>query len=164
MPIAALFIILVGGTTVAILYPQLRFAAIAVLVVFSGAVGGYFFVGGSLTLQQQADISAEEVLLTDVTLTEERGYTILGGRVENASERHELRDFDVELRLLDCPEPEGDLTDCAILADESGLTRVAVPAGQTRAFRTIFRLPPLPAVQGTLRWDWQITDASTSDI
>ncbi|MEO0915260.1 MAG: hypothetical protein AAFY59_20105 [Pseudomonadota bacterium] len=164
MPIAALFIILAGGATVAILYPQLRIAAAIVLAVFTTVVAAYFFIGGSTVVQQHVEITADEVLLTDVTLTEERGYTILAGRVQNASEAHNLRDFDVELRFLDCPAPEGDLSDCAIIADETALTRVAVPPGQTRAFRTIFRRQNLPDLRGTLRWDWRITDATTSDI
>ncbi len=164
MPIAALFLIIVGSITVAFLYPQLRAVAVIVLVVFGGAVSTYFILGGGLVEQQANKITAEDVNLMNVTLTEEGGYTVLSGRVQNLSTAYNLRDFDVEVRLFDCPEAESELTECLVISDEKGIARVAIPPEQTRRFRTVFRFPALPALEGVLRWEWQVLDATTSDV
>ncbi|QHQ34145.1 hypothetical protein [Algicella marina] len=160
MPIAAFFVLIAGGIAVAILYPHLRIAVLAVLAVAGGGLAAYFLLADINATPRAERIEADEVQLADIVLTEERGYSVLAGRVTNASQDWTLSNFGLRIRLYDCPTVETQLTECTVVAEDRGRARVTVPPGQSRAFRTVWRFPDIPILEGILVTDWSVTDAA----
>ncbi len=161
MPVVILLVVLTVATAVAILYPQVRIAAVAVIVVFLGLTGIYFTTSGtSLTEERKLDVAS--VVLDDVGLSAAQGFSRLSGRVTNADATAQLRSFKIDLRLFDCPEEQSALEDCAVIAEDDGIARVDVPAGQTRSFESVHRFTDQPPLKGVLRWDFRVLDADAS--
>ncbi|MEM6946425.1 MAG: hypothetical protein AAF565_21990 [Pseudomonadota bacterium] len=162
MPIIAFVLILGAAVATAILYPPARILAIAVVVGLLVLVRIYFLTLGNDDGIDARQLAAEAVALDAVALEEARGLTYLRGRVTNADEEARLRSFRIDLKLFDCPDAEGPLTDCAVIAEDEGIARVDVPPGQTRAFESVHRFSDRPDVLGTVRWEIEITGAEAS--
>ncbi len=81
----------------------------------------------------------------------------------NGSARYQLRDLTLDLRLLDCPAPDTPLDTCPVIGEAQAIARPDVPPGQLRGLSAHFVFADLPPVQGTLRWDWRITDIRATD-
>lgn len=161
MPILILLTIIGLAIAVAILYPQLRLVAGLVVAIFLGLIGIYFVTGDSAVTNQR-DLDVELVILEDIALAEERGYARLSGRVTNGSETSHLRSFKIDLKLFDCPDEEVATETCAVIAEDDGIARVDVPAGQTRQFESVHRFSDTPPLKGVLRWDIEVLSADAS--
>ena len=101
-------------------------------------------------------MTAQDIELSDMVLTEGSRFQKLSGRVTNASAQADLRSFDIRIRVLDCPDASSDDTDCAIIADDTGLARVEVPPGQTRDFEATLGFSSRTQPKGVTRWVHEI--------
>ncbi|WP_112323458.1 hypothetical protein [Oceanibium sediminis] len=163
MPIVVFFLILAGAIAVAILYPHLRILALGVVALF-GSLAAYLFFGDYGTPANQGQrISVDELVLEDVTFVQDNRFDRLQGRVTNTSEAYRLRDFDVAVRLFDCPLPDAERSACNVVGEETGIARADVPAGQTRPFDAVLGLSQLPALKGVLVWDYEITSTRATE-
>ncbi|MEM8658013.1 MAG: hypothetical protein AAGF22_07940, partial [Pseudomonadota bacterium] len=113
--------------------------------------------------RQRAVIAIQEVKLSEVEIIESRRFTKLTGRVQNTSGIHRLREFALEATLYDCPDAEVALPSCEVIAQDTGLSRVDVPAGQTRAFEAVLGLTERLEPRGLTRWEFDIVSTRASD-
>lgn len=163
MPVAALFAILAGALAIAILYPHLRLIAGVVILAFGGAVTFYLATSYGPWREEVPRISLEALSLSPLNLRAERGFYVLSGRITNTSD-HDLADFTLRLRLLDCPSETSPDDACAIIGEAEGIARVSVPPKQTRAFESVQSTGPVPVAEGILRPSWEILRATPRRI
>ena len=157
MPIVVVFLALAGSIAIFFLYPHLRVLAGAVIALFTALVV-YIIVdqGG----EEEADaqrIAPNELTLSDITLAEDPRFIRLTGRVTNGSPQYHLREFDLTVTVRDCPAEDAADADCAVIAQDTGIARVDVPAGQTRAFDAVIQFRAQTPSTGVARIEHDIT-------
>lgn len=158
MPIAGFFVVLAGALAIAILYPHLRVMAIAVVVFMCALLGYLFFDMTTQTDRRVTLIDQSELRFDALDLRQDSRFSRLAGRVTNTSDTARLRDFSVTVHLMDCETPETPRPECATIAEDTGIARVDLPAGQTRAFEVVLSFRDTPDVTGVLVWDHTISD------
>ena len=156
MPIVIIFILVFGSILVAWFMPRLREIAIGILILFESLLGYLFFSNGSETERQAQFIGAEEITLTHLNFNQEPRAYYLSGNMLNASNMYRLQNVNIRVTMHDCATPQTELSDCLIIADDTGFVRVDIPAGQVRSFKALLQFSDLPEIEGTLRWHQEI--------
>jgi len=163
MPFVVFFLILAGAAAIFVLYPHLRTLAGGVFVLF-GLVLGYLVFDQWFGRDAAASaMGPEQLVLSDLSLEDGTRFQTLSGRVENTSETARLRSFDLRVRVLDCPSEDSADTECAIIAEDDGVARVDVPAGQVRDFKATIGFASRAAPKGAVRWLHDITDVRATN-
>lgn len=164
MPFAAFFLVLAGALAIAVLYPHLRVLAIMVFVVFAAVFGFLLFDQTTEGDRLRARIPVELVAISDLELTEGARYTRISGRVANGHDVYQLRDFDIESTLYDCPAADTPRADCAVIAQDTAIARVDVPPGQTRTFEAALSFTSRPPPKGVEVWEHRVTGTRGTNI
>jgi len=164
MPFIAFFFVLAGAIAVFVIYPRLRVIAGTVMVLFSALLAYLWLGGAGEAVRDQTRIAATDLTLSDLELVEDARFLRFTGRVTNGAADAELRDFHVQITMRDCPAPQTPPADCAIIAQDTGIARVDVPAGQTRAFSAVINFVDMPEVIGVPVWDHSITAVRATDL
>lgn len=163
MPFVILLIFVFGSALVAWFMPQLRVAAIGVLVLFGGLLGYLFFSTTSEPARQAELIPLNEVSLSKLNFSLEPSPTRLTGNILNGSDRYRLRNVEIRVTLHDCPDEDAALSDCLIIADDTGSVTVNIPSGQLRGFSMLLQFTDLPEVEGVVRWHYDVISTRATD-
>ena len=155
MPIAVLVLALTAYAYALLAYPEFRRPGLIGGALIAAGLAIYFWRSSSEATRAGDRIPAAELILDQLDLRRtERGAT-LAGRVQNVS-RYHLRDMTVAVRLYDCP-AAGTPPSCPVIGEAEAIARPDVPPDQLRGFAAHFVFADLPALTGTLRWDWRVT-------
>lgn len=158
MPIVVLVLALVAYAYAMIAAPGFRRWGALLGAAIGLGLGVYFWIEASETTRNASRITSEDITLDQLAFeTTGRGANVTG-RVQNHSDTWRLREMTLALSLMDCPEPETPVAECPIIGQSTAILRSDVPPGQLRGFSTHFLFTNLPAIAGTLRWSWEITD------
>ncbi len=158
MPIAVLVLALVAYGYAMLSYPEFRRPGLIGGVLVAAALAAYFMLQGPESDRAAVRIEPDEIVLSDLALSDNLRGATLTGRVQNNSERFRLRDLTLTLRLRDCPASDTPPADCPVIGESRAIARPDVPPGQIRALSAHFVFSDLPPVAGTLRWDWTIVE------
>ncbi|MBB5515862.1 hypothetical protein FHS89_001882 [Rubricella aquisinus] len=128
--------------------------------VFLGAVG----IAAVVTFQinpryDLPDLSADQIVLSDIVFEQDPRLTTVTGRVSNLSEEAILARFTLDTRLLDCPEATVSAA-CVVIGEDRTAVYPDVPPGQVRGFTATLRFVNLPPIAGVLVWDAQLAEVS----
>ena len=156
MPIAVLILTLVAYGYALLAFPEFRRWGLVGGAIAALGLGLYLMQQTSETTRASERIAASELTVDQLTLTRTARGATLAGRIQNGSPDARLRDLTLTLRLRDCPAPETPPADCPVIGEAQAIARPDVPPGQVRALSAHFLFASLPAVAGTLRWDWAI--------
>jgi len=158
MPIALIFFALLLAIAILWRFPEYRLGVGAGLLLIGAVFSAYFLLSEPALKSQSVALPADMLTLRDVTITPEPRFVTLQGQVLNQSSTADLLDMSLQLNALDCPAEVDAISECIVIGSDDGVARVAVPAGQLRAFEATFMLRNLPTPEGVLRWHYLITD------
>ena len=158
MTIAILVLTLVAYGYCLLAYPEFRVPGLIAGVVLAAGLAIYFTRQAPEAARATDRITAEELTLDNLALEPTVRGAALSGRIQNGSPGYRLRDLTIALKLRDCPTADTPPDDCPVIGESRAIARPDVPPGQIRALAANFMFTSLPPVQGTLRWDWRITD------
>jgi hypothetical protein len=163
MPFVIVFLIIAGAAIIAWLYPHLRAVALGVLALFVVLFAVSYFITGSQTAREARLITPDELVLSHLDFADDPMAGRLSGNVFNGSDSHRLRSLDLRVTLHDCPDEASELSDCVIVADATGTSRVDVPPGQMRRFEVVLRFPDRPASDGILKWQHEVVGTRATE-
>jgi hypothetical protein len=163
MPIAILILTLVAYGYALLSFPEFRRWGLAGGAVAALALGLYFALGSSEATRATQRIAASQLVIDQLALTRTVRGATLTGRVQNGSPDARLRELTLTLRLRDCPKADTPVPDCPVIGESQAIARPDAPPGQIRALSAHFLFSDLPAVTGTLRWDWAIAGIRATD-
>lgn len=158
MPIAVLVLFLVGYGYALVTMPQARLPlGVAGILVGLGLAVYLWHEGPPEAERALSRIATTDLAFDQLDLSRNGRGATLTGRVTNGSARYRLREMSIDLRLRDCPAPETDPETCPTIGEASAIARPDVPPGQIRSFSAHFVFANVPPVEGTLRWNWEVT-------
>jgi hypothetical protein len=157
VPIIVLVLALVAYAFALLAYPEFRRPGLIGGALVAVGLAIYFWQQSPEASRAENRIASEEVALDQLDLERTVRGATLTGRVRNDSDRFRLRDMTLALRLYDCPEGNAPPS-CPVIGEAQAIARPDVPPGQLRGFSAHFIFADLPALTGTLRWDWRVVE------
>ena len=136
--------------------PEMRIAGTIIATVLLGGISYYTLTAPSAPEEELNRISVSEIKLEAVDLVQGPRVATLSGRVVNNSESYALTGILFDVKIYDCAAEETPLAACFIIGEDEAEARFNAPAGQLRAFEATLIFSNLPAVEGVLRWGYEV--------
>ncbi len=163
MHIAIFFAALAGALIAAITDRQLRPVALMFAGVMAALLAYVIWDAMLRTPDGPPEMALEQLELTELAVEQDERFVRVSGRAANLSETFRLREFRLLATLHDCPAADSAFTDCEVIAQDDGIARVDVPAGQVRAFSAVFSFRNVPDLHGIPIWDYELTELRATD-
>jgi len=136
--------------------PEMRIAGTIIAATLIGGLAYYTLTAPSASEEELNQIAISEIALEEVDLVLGPRVATLSGRVINNSENYVLTGVLFDVKLYDCAAENTPLPECFIIGDDESEARLTAPSGQLRAFKATLLFNDLPAVEGVLRWGYEV--------